>query len=833
MVQQMNQIQRGLDARFGNTAPQLEIPQELQQEFFNAKTEEERQETREKIMNNLVEQTPNTWLDKINSWRYLAMLGNPRTHIRNIIGNALFAPVVSTKNVVATALEKTFLDKNAERTKDIINPFNKKDAHLVELGKKAFDDIHGGIKNVSNNKKYKIENIVSGKTGFSNKTRFGKVMNYLINKNSDFLGQEDNWFKKGRYASSYAQYIKSNNIDINDITEEQLARADEYAWQEALKATYNDFNVVANKLNELSKESRTAKFFKDAIVPFTNTPFNIVRRGVRYSPIGLAESLTNEMYKLKKGTITANEVIDNIASGLTGSGIFLLGALLNSLGILRTKDDDKDRKQKYDEFLGEQDYSLNYGNGSFTIDWAEPVIMPLAMGAEIYNALKDLDGVEGFSVMDALANVSTKAIDPVIETSMLQGLQTSLKSYSNSGGEYFGDVILNAVASYVNQFFPTLGGQVGRTLDDTRRTTYPNSGLIEKTGRQILNKIPGASKLNEPYIDMEGQEVKNEDLGLGMAGRAIQNFLLPGYYSSNKADEYDNEMYRLYNETGEVSALPSSATTRVEYDNEKYKLLGKDYTNYAKQKYQTESQLVEDFIDSSAYQYLDDSERVSIIESLRKYANYEAKADYLKSKNVNFDNSEYNSMKDAVDNGVPLTDYLVAKNYYKGLEGDNKKTEYINYINNLDMDSEAKNYMYDSVYGKSKFSGYVNDMKINDADKLTIKELSAQYTKSEEFAYALKEQGLLDVVVEYAKDNDLEYNAVGLSKKAVANYYYRNGGAPTSSKNNQSGLEQALQRLNSGTSNQNNTTTKQNTSSSTKTVSESSLEQALKRLNGN
>ena len=44
-------------------------------------------------------------MDKWNAWRYMAMLGNPRTHVRNIVGNAGFAPVVAVKDLTATAIE--------------------------------------------------------------------------------------------------------------------------------------------------------------------------------------------------------------------------------------------------------------------------------------------------------------------------------------------------------------------------------------------------------------------------------------------------------------------------------------------------------------------------------------------------------------------------------------------------------------------------------------------------------------------------------------------------------------------------------------------------------
>ena len=49
----------------------------------------------------LAEQVPAKWLDKWNAWRYLAMLGHPRTHFRHVVGNGMFTPVVYTENILA------------------------------------------------------------------------------------------------------------------------------------------------------------------------------------------------------------------------------------------------------------------------------------------------------------------------------------------------------------------------------------------------------------------------------------------------------------------------------------------------------------------------------------------------------------------------------------------------------------------------------------------------------------------------------------------------------------------------------------------------------------
>ena len=101
----VDNLQKDLDKRFKNKAPQIEIDEELKKKLAGAKNRDKIDAVTYEILTNIADQMPSTWLDKWNAWRYLAMLGNPRTHIRNIVGNAIFVPAVKIKNSVAYVIE--------------------------------------------------------------------------------------------------------------------------------------------------------------------------------------------------------------------------------------------------------------------------------------------------------------------------------------------------------------------------------------------------------------------------------------------------------------------------------------------------------------------------------------------------------------------------------------------------------------------------------------------------------------------------------------------------------------------------------------------------------
>ena len=125
------------------------------------------------------------------------------------------------------------------------------------------------------------------------------------------------------------------------------------------------------------------KVFFGGTIPFKSTPMNIVRRGVRYSPVGLAESLTKGFYDLRKGNINANQLIDNISQGLSGTSIFALGAFMGYMGWINGVSPENQKEEAWRSSQGWQNYSINLpGGGTYTIDWGGPSTMALLAGVE-------------------------------------------------------------------------------------------------------------------------------------------------------------------------------------------------------------------------------------------------------------------------------------------------------------------------------------------------------------------------------------------------------------------------------------------------------------------
>ena len=613
-VQKLNQ---DLREQFGKDFKDIEIPDDLAEKLLKSKTTKETDAAVEEIQQYIADRVPATWGDKANAWRYLAMLGNPRTHIRNVLGNAVFIPAVEIKNLIATGIEKTL--PKAERTKAVVG---FKDTDLLNFAESDFDTHQEAVRGEN---KYDITAGVQEKQRVFN----NKVLETLRKKNFELLEKEDATFLKYHYKRAMASALKARGITLKELrsgTPEAIKKLDEvrqYAINEAQKATYRDFNSMANavssikrKLKRASGSSKAAKvgsMVAEGIIPFTKTPANILKRGIEYSPVGLGKGIYDAMIQVKKGNVTASQAIDEMAAGLTGTGIVMLGALLKSLGLIVGGDEEKQKEQNFEKLKGNQNYALKIGNKTYTIDWMAPSSMPLFVGVEV------VDLLQGENISDIIGSIGN-ITEPVFELSMLQGLNSTMNTLGSDNPLW--ETFKNTVESYFAQYNPTFLGQIARTIDPKRRTTYADKNSIVPSGIQTfaqkqLQKIPFASKTLPTYKDQFGRESVTENV----VERIFSNFLSPGYLADVKDQPVENELTKLYEKTGESAILPSYASKSITVDKQKKNLTAKEYDTFAKVRGNVAYDNLEKLMTSQEYKSMDNEQKIKAIKKIYDYAN--------------------------------------------------------------------------------------------------------------------------------------------------------------------------------------------------------------------
>lgn len=599
----------------------VEIPNYLAEQLLNAKTESEITDASTAIMKSVADQLPADWVTKWNSWRYLAMLGNVRTHIRNIAGNAVFWPARQIKNMTGSWLEQLFVREPAKRTKAILNPFDAADKSRMDFAKDDFDQSMKTV--VQGTGKLNPESVIrQNQTVFTSKAM--KPIETLRKANSAALEWEDTVFSKNAYVDSMAGFMKARGLTEADMTGSTLEQARTYAINQAQKATYRDASALVKKISDLANTNAATRLVVGGTMPFTTTPINIAKRGIEYSPAGIAKAITYDLYQLQKGNMTATDVVEDLASGLTGTGIVALGAALASMGFLTGGGEDNKKEEQFKDMQGVQNYALQIGDSSYTIDWLAPISLPLFVGVETWNAFQEDGEFSLARVLDTMTSIT----EPMMNLTLLQGINSAIKTAGYSDNPV-SDIMLNAAVGYAGQAVPTLAGQIARSIDDTRRATFTQTGAPlaqqDKSLQKIKNKIPFLSQTSQPYVDQWGRT--QENTGGSFAGRLAYNMLSPGYYSENKPTRVDNWLQQLYDRTGESSVLPSYAQKNFTKDGIKHNLTAEQYTAYAKERGQTAYDILEVLV--PGYKDLTDEQAVHATEKAYDVATGFAKQEAL------------------------------------------------------------------------------------------------------------------------------------------------------------------------------------------------------------
>lgn len=627
-----------------------------------------------------------SFTDKWNAWRYMAMLGNPRTHIRNMVGNTVFGGVTRIKNDIGAILEAG-ADKisrirgngGIDRTKSLLNPFNVRDNALKEAARGDYDTVYSLI---TGGGKYNPSRVIEDqKTVFDT-----KWLEWLRKKNLDALELEDSFALKSRYTENLSRFLKANGLDAGAFASADKEVLDildagrAYAIEEAQKATFRDANALASWLSNVSNSFRENGTISGKIgsamiegaVPFKKTPANIVKRGVEYSPVGILKSIYDGMKSIRKGSVSASKVIDELAAGLTGTGIMVLGGFLASQGLLTGGGSENGKERGFDALRGNQNYALKIGNKSYTLDWAAPAALPLFVGVEAYN---DWKSAHEFGEFPDLVDSLTQITQPVLEMTMLQGLNDMIKSAKYSDGSELASIGTGALTNLATQGIPTVFGQVARAVDPLRRTIYndPNSKIpgtnirmpdvLSTTLQKSAAKIPGISTYLQPRTDQWGRT--QENTGGGFLGRLAYNMLSPGYYSETRETPADTLLDTLYQKTGDASLLPSSAQKSFAVDGKKIRLTGKEYTEANQTRGQTANEIIGSLGESPTFRALSTEDQQKIITDAYAYATAlgkEAVSQYEPEGWIE-------KAKNAERAGIPVERYILYKNAFGDLEG--------------------------------------------------------------------------------------------------------------------------------------------------------------------
>jgi hypothetical protein len=788
------------EKRFFKPKEKIKINPELAEKLLKSKSKEEMVKNVEDIQKDISSQMDSSLLEAIDEWRHFAMLANPTTHLKNTSGNAATAMLYRAKDVIGTGLEKTVNEISKatghgeiEKTKSIMMPIkSKEDKALVDFAKSDYETNMKDIATSAGSGKVNMKSAIEKHKNVFNSNPIGKALNKIpvlgkgtkavgnvLDKatkgNSALLDAEDNFFIKQNYTNALSKYMKANKYTPEYLKSaegsEALSKAQDYALKQALEATFHDDNIIATGLNKLINSNSFVKFLGDAFIPYKKTPLNIARRAVEYSPVGLAKG-TRDFAKSTRnwGSSETTNAIDELAKGLTGSGLMALGFLASHKGYLTSGLTDDKKLNGLEKAEGKQNFALNLKDYTVSLESFSPAAIPLLAGAGLYETMSKGDKLEPGAVVDTLGAL----LSPMVEMSVLSSIDSLITdvSYAKQGGE---DILTagigSAAKSYAGQLMPTSLSKLSNTLDDTKRSSSyidknkSTGKIIQGIENQYKYKNPLTHKQLPPALDVWGREQKTKSAAV----RVVNNFLNPTTVKKKNITAVDKEVERLYKSTGDSEVIPSLPNKYMNYKNTQGNQVRKDftaneYTKYVKERNNATLKDIDGLIKTQEYKNLSDEDKAKVISGLFDYNNDKAKGDLAKDYEIQKSTAKIDDI--VASTGMSKANAILYRQTLSNMDKGGKDADEINdyLFNNNSLTAQQKNKLSQEYVKDYVFVNRQKDIDFSNKESYEVSQMSESarkhYNEAKKMGYnAQSYQKAYDIVSKqkenYTKDSKI------------------------------------------------------------------------------
>ena len=474
----------------------------------------------------IADKVPATKYEKFRGLQRISLILNPKSLLtRNPLGNAILGAGETIKDVPGALIDHLVSLGTGERT-TALNPLNKLKGQ-AEGFTKGIKEFGKDIKNNVDTSPTRGQLELPSKRVFDN-----GVLNAIDQFERKALQLGDRPFYQSAYNGRIAE-LKGLGKTIDEATE---AEAKLYA----LDRVFQNNSVLSKKARQL-KESLGP--IGDIVLPFTQTPANVMDKLIDYTPGGFVKAIT-QLGDIGKGTFNQKLFVDRLGRTLTGAGIGILGYVMAEKGmIVGQSNADKD-VAAFEKGLGKNPYAVKIGNHYYTFDWAQPIAGLLAAGADAYKAGKDKK-----DFISSIGAGATAAGNTLLQQSFLQGVLSLMSGYSPVAG------LTKAVLGAPLQAAPTMTSNIAKQIDPYVRETYdPNP--IKQAANKFVAKVPLASKTLPKKVDAMGQDIKQQQ-GVGSVQKAFNLFINPSNSTTFKPNETEKEILRLFNEGGTKVQVPT------------------------------------------------------------------------------------------------------------------------------------------------------------------------------------------------------------------------------------------------------------------------------------
>lgn len=421
---------------------------------------------------------------------------------------------------------------------------------------------------------------------------------------------------------------------------------------------------------------------------------------------------------------------------MTGTGLIIAFALASAAGLLKRADNEDDADVKaLHAAEGVSGTQLNTsalarwtrgestewrdGDELISIEFLEPLNALMTMGALVAK-----DNGDNPEIKDWAENMGLDTINALWksfqEIPTMQTLQTieNVRHYRESDSKTPEpiEIAIEIAKGNVTGFIPSLLRQSAQAADTVYREAYGSKDTLDQTGAALQNSIPFARNQLTPKLDNFGQEKTLED----RVRNVMNAFVNPGSTRTYRQSEVSKELDAVYRAGDEANIYPDrSAPYTVSFSRDKedvkYELTASERQRYQHTRGTTTYRLMRDSMQDPLYRSLSTEDKSEVLSTIKQYSNYLAKKEFLSGKRENYSDDKYEKYTGALDTGMTLAQYLVAKSAVNDAEGEKdangktisgtKLTATMEIIDSFDLTPEQKDFLLYSAYPTTKKTG--------------------------------------------------------------------------------------------------------------------------------
>jgi hypothetical protein len=455
------------------------------------------------------------FFDRLNEFWLNSILFNVPTHLANVVGQTGLQVMEVTGKIASAGIEATVTVGGKVRPREVF--FSE-----------AVAGPFGGVMGLGPGFKRALTMLRTGTTPemMSKFRETGTIARRevnpgILNPSTRLLGAEDQVFygwgyERGLYerAANIAAREKKGILSgdfgrrvtelINSPTEEMTVHADLVGRRAGLRSEpgtvaqavlkVRDVNFLPESISAKTGQFQPIKY----VVPFVNTPIQIMKIGAEYSPLGVVKVITHQAKTAERSDVLARSLLGSLGMGFIVSQ-YADGNITGAAPI---------EAAARDVFYasGKLPYSIKIGNDWVSFSRLEPFSTPFKWTALLLDSLKDDPDRDIGSVAGKIGGVVAKALK---DGSYLSGFSALVDVFNENNPSL--ERLLGRVTT---GFIP---GQLRTSVQASDPFIRDPNGIIE----QIEAVLPGLNETVPPRLTEYGEAALRSEGRQGLYGATI------------------------------------------------------------------------------------------------------------------------------------------------------------------------------------------------------------------------------------------------------------------------------------------------------------------------